>query len=93
MWYMVAQRLTQITPPAASLVQFWQGVEADFGLLYPNNTSKVSVNQCRGVWQRESCERHIHVQSYLFVKSTFVFPILNMSVFLKLWGTSPGIVR
>ncbi|GFW20643.1 hypothetical protein TNCV_1048661 [Trichonephila clavipes] len=24
------------------------------GLLYPTNTSKVSLNQCRGVWQRGS---------------------------------------
>ncbi|GFU40813.1 transposable element Tcb1 transposase [Trichonephila clavipes] len=28
MWYMVAQRLTQITPPAATPDQFWQRVEA-----------------------------------------------------------------
>ncbi|GFS85735.1 hypothetical protein TNCV_2974171 [Trichonephila clavipes] len=26
------------------------------GLLYPKNTSKVSLNQCRGVWQRGSPE-------------------------------------
>ncbi|PRD23610.1 UNVERIFIED_CONTAM: Transposable element Tcb1 transposase [Trichonephila clavipes] len=52
MWSMVAQRLTQITPPAATPDQFWQSVEAAFGLLYPKNTSKVSLNQCRGVWQR-----------------------------------------
>ncbi|GFX29093.1 transposable element Tcb1 transposase [Trichonephila clavipes] len=51
MWSMVAQRLTQITPPAATPDQLWQRVEAAFGLLYPNNTSKVSLNQCRGVWQ------------------------------------------
>ncbi|GFT90782.1 transposable element Tcb1 transposase [Trichonephila clavipes] len=52
MWPMVAQRLTQITPPAAIPDQLWQRVEAAFGLLYPKNTSKVSLNQCRGVWQR-----------------------------------------
>ncbi|GFV91676.1 transposable element Tcb1 transposase [Trichonephila clavipes] len=51
-WSMVAQRLTQITPPAATPDQLWQRVEAAFGLLYPKNTSKVSFNQCRGVWQR-----------------------------------------
>ncbi|GFX02491.1 transposable element Tcb1 transposase [Trichonephila clavipes] len=28
MWTMVAQRLTQITPPAATPDQFWQRVEA-----------------------------------------------------------------
>ncbi|GFW16926.1 transposable element Tcb1 transposase [Trichonephila clavipes] len=28
MWPMVTQRLTQITPPAATPVQFWQRVEA-----------------------------------------------------------------
>ncbi|GFW06296.1 transposable element Tcb1 transposase [Trichonephila clavipes] len=28
MWSMVAQRLTQITPPAATLDQLWQRVEA-----------------------------------------------------------------
>ncbi|GFU86696.1 transposable element Tcb1 transposase [Trichonephila clavipes] len=49
MWPMIAQRLTQITPSAASPDQLWQRVEASFGLLYPKNTSKVSLNQCRGV--------------------------------------------
>ncbi|GFX72764.1 transposable element Tcb1 transposase [Trichonephila clavipes] len=45
MWPMFAERLTQITPPAAIPTQFWQRVEAAFfGLLYPNNTSKVSLN-------------------------------------------------
>ncbi|GFT02136.1 transposable element Tcb1 transposase [Trichonephila clavipes] len=52
MWSMVAQRLTQITPPAATPDQLWQHVEAVFGLLYIKNTFKVSLNQCRGVWQR-----------------------------------------
>ncbi|GFX72675.1 transposable element Tcb1 transposase [Trichonephila clavipes] len=50
-WAMVAQQLTQITPPAATPDQLWQRVEAAFGLPYPNNTSKVSLNQCRGVCQ------------------------------------------
>ncbi|GFY27202.1 transposable element Tcb1 transposase [Trichonephila clavipes] len=54
MWFMVAQRLTQITPPAAAPDQLWQRLEAALGLLllYPKNTSKVSLNQCRGMWQR-----------------------------------------
>ncbi|GFV65876.1 transposable element Tcb1 transposase [Trichonephila clavipes] len=45
MWSMVAQRLTQITPPAAPLDQLWQRVGAAFDLLYPKNTSKISLNQ------------------------------------------------
>ncbi|GFY14158.1 transposable element Tcb1 transposase [Trichonephila clavipes] len=54
LWSMVAQRVTQITPPAAPPDQLWQRVEAAFGLLYPKNTPKVSLNQCRDVWQRGS---------------------------------------
>ncbi|GFT23174.1 transposable element Tcb1 transposase [Trichonephila clavipes] len=52
MWSMVAQRLTQITPQAATPDQLWQRVEAAWSAVYPKNTSKVSLNQCRGVWQR-----------------------------------------
>ncbi|GFW20112.1 transposable element Tcb1 transposase [Trichonephila clavipes] len=51
MWSMVAQRLTQITPQLPLQINFgnmWKLL----GLLYPKNTSKVSLNQCRGVWQR-----------------------------------------
>ncbi|GFV33356.1 transposable element Tcb1 transposase [Trichonephila clavipes] len=51
MWPMVAQRLTQITPPAATPDQLWQHVKAAWSAV-PKNTSKVSLNQCRGVWQR-----------------------------------------
>ncbi|GFU95584.1 transposable element Tcb1 transposase [Trichonephila clavipes] len=51
MWSMVAQRLTQFTPPAATPVNFGN-VWKLLGLLYLKNTSKVSLNQCRGVWQR-----------------------------------------
>ncbi|GFX26599.1 transposable element Tcb1 transposase [Trichonephila clavipes] len=51
MWSMVAQRMTQITPPAALPDQLGN-VRKLLGLLYPKNTSKVSLNQCRGVWQR-----------------------------------------
>ncbi|GFU08725.1 transposable element Tcb1 transposase [Trichonephila clavipes] len=50
MWSMVAQRLTQITPQLPHQINFgnmWKLL----GLLYPKNTSKVSLNQCRGVWQ------------------------------------------
>ncbi|GFW73440.1 transposable element Tcb1 transposase [Trichonephila clavipes] len=43
-WSMVAQRLTQITPD-----QLLQRVEA--GRFLPKNTSKVYLNQYRGVWQ------------------------------------------
>ncbi|GFU58268.1 transposable element Tcb1 transposase [Trichonephila clavipes] len=48
---MVAQQLTQITPQLPHQINFgklWKLL----GLLYPKNTSKVSLNQCRGVWQR-----------------------------------------
>ncbi|PRD26466.1 UNVERIFIED_CONTAM: Transposable element Tcb1 transposase [Trichonephila clavipes] len=51
MWSMVAQRLSQITPPAATPDQLWQSGKL-LGLLYTKKTSKVSLNQCRGVWQR-----------------------------------------
>ncbi|GFV29849.1 transposable element Tcb1 transposase [Trichonephila clavipes] len=50
MWSMVAQRLTQITPPAATPDQLWQRVEAAWSV-YPKNTSKVSLNQYLDVWQ------------------------------------------
>ncbi|GFS67848.1 hypothetical protein TNCV_2295131 [Trichonephila clavipes] len=46
---MVAQRLTQITPPAATPDQLWQRVQAALGLLYPKNTSKVSESMPRRV--------------------------------------------
>ncbi|KFM71332.1 Transposable element Tc3 transposase, partial [Stegodyphus mimosarum] len=48
MWSMVAERLTQITSQAATPDQLWQRVDV-LGLVYPKNTSKVSLNQCRGV--------------------------------------------
>ncbi|GFX32812.1 transposable element Tcb1 transposase [Trichonephila clavipes] len=51
MWSMGAQRLPQNTPPAAHQINFGN-VGKLLGLLYPKNTSKVSLNQCRGVWQR-----------------------------------------
>ncbi|GFW88982.1 transposable element Tcb1 transposase [Trichonephila clavipes] len=51
MWPMVAQRLTQITPQLPHQINFGN-VWNLLGLLYPKNTSKVSLNQCRGVWQR-----------------------------------------
>ncbi|GFS57097.1 transposable element Tc3 transposase [Trichonephila clavipes] len=49
MWSMVAQRWTQITPQLPHQINFgnvWKLV----GLLYPKNTSKISLIQCRGVW-------------------------------------------
>ncbi|GFW72080.1 transposable element Tcb1 transposase [Trichonephila clavipes] len=50
MWSMVAQRLTQITLQLPHQINFGN-VWKLFDLLYPKNTSKVSLNQCRGVWQ------------------------------------------
>ncbi|GFU96970.1 transposable element Tcb1 transposase [Trichonephila clavipes] len=50
MWYMVAQRLTQITPQLPHQINFGN-VWKLLGLLYPKNASKVSLNQCLGVWQ------------------------------------------
>ncbi|GFX47316.1 transposable element Tcb1 transposase [Trichonephila clavipes] len=50
MWSMAAQRLTQITPTVATPDQLWQRVEAAWSAV-PQNTYKVSLNQCRGVWQ------------------------------------------
>ncbi|GFX10769.1 hypothetical protein TNCV_3929091 [Trichonephila clavipes] len=50
---MVAHGLTQITPASAHQINFgnvWKLLD----LLYPENTSKVSFDQCRGVWQRRS---------------------------------------
>ncbi|GFY17049.1 transposable element Tcb1 transposase [Trichonephila clavipes] len=47
---MVAQRLTQITPQLPHQFNFGN-VWKLLGLLYPKNTSKVSLNQCRGMWQ------------------------------------------
>ncbi|GFU07262.1 transposable element Tcb1 transposase [Trichonephila clavipes] len=51
MWFMVVQRLTQITPQLPHQINFgnvWKLI----GLLCPKTTFKVSLNQCRGVWQR-----------------------------------------
>ncbi|GFU69639.1 transposable element Tcb1 transposase [Trichonephila clavipes] len=50
MWSMVAQRLTQIAPQLPHQINFGN-VWKVLGLLYRKNTSKVSLNQCRGVWQ------------------------------------------
>ncbi|UYV67601.1 hypothetical protein LAZ67_5001346 [Cordylochernes scorpioides] len=47
MWSMVAHRLTQL-PHQINFGNVWKLL----GLLYPKNTSKVPLNQCRGVWQR-----------------------------------------
>ncbi|GFV49095.1 transposable element Tcb1 transposase [Trichonephila clavipes] len=50
-WSMVAQLLTQITPPAVTPYQLWQRVEAAWSAV-PKNTSKVPFNQWGGMWQR-----------------------------------------
>ncbi|GFY07691.1 transposable element Tcb1 transposase [Trichonephila clavipes] len=41
MWSMVAQRLTQITPPVATPDQLWRNMWKLFGLLYPKNISSL----------------------------------------------------
>ncbi|GFV41909.1 transposable element Tcb1 transposase [Trichonephila clavipes] len=51
MWSMVAQRLTQITSPAATPDQLWQRMEAAWSAV-PQEHIKVFLNECRGVWQR-----------------------------------------
>ncbi|GFT50210.1 transposable element Tcb1 transposase [Trichonephila clavipes] len=48
-WYMSVQRLAQITPPTYDPHINFGNVWKLLGLLYPNNTSKVSLNQCHGV--------------------------------------------
>ncbi|GFV96735.1 hypothetical protein TNCV_3388281 [Trichonephila clavipes] len=48
MWFMVAQRLTLITPQLRHQINFGN-VWKLLGLLYPKNPSKVSLNQCRGL--------------------------------------------
>ncbi|GFY08845.1 transposable element Tcb1 transposase [Trichonephila clavipes] len=51
MWSMVAQRLTHITTPAATTDQLWQCGEAAWTAVPQEHIpSKVSLNQCRGVW-------------------------------------------
>ncbi|GFX17686.1 transposable element Tcb1 transposase [Trichonephila clavipes] len=53
MWSMVAQRLTQITPPAATPDQLWQRVEAALSAVSRKHIQSLfESNQCRGVWQR-----------------------------------------
>ncbi|GFT19320.1 transposable element Tcb1 transposase [Trichonephila clavipes] len=51
MWSMVAQQLTRLHPQMPHQINFGN-VWKLLGLLYPKNTSKVSLNQCRDVCQR-----------------------------------------
>ncbi|GFW89059.1 transposable element Tcb1 transposase [Trichonephila clavipes] len=51
MWPMVDQQLTQITPQRPHQINFGNACKM-LGLLYPKNTSKVSLNEWRSVWQR-----------------------------------------
>ncbi|GFX48194.1 transposable element Tcb1 transposase [Trichonephila clavipes] len=44
MWSMVAERLTQITPPAATPDQLWQYVKAARSVVPQEHISKVSLN-------------------------------------------------
>ncbi|GFV73518.1 transposable element Tcb1 transposase [Trichonephila clavipes] len=76
MWSMVAQRLTQITPPATKPDQLGN-VWKLLGLLYPKNTSKVSLNQCRGVWQRFIVNHQIELLPWP-ARSPDLSPIENM---------------
>ncbi|GFV89154.1 transposable element Tcb1 transposase [Trichonephila clavipes] len=48
MWSMVAQRLTQITSPAATPDQLWQRVEAAWSAV-PQEHIQSLLNKCRGV--------------------------------------------
>ncbi|GFV08352.1 transposable element Tcb1 transposase [Trichonephila clavipes] len=48
MWSMVAQRLSPQLLHQINFGNVWKLLD----LLYPKNTSKVTLNQCRGVWQR-----------------------------------------
>ncbi|GFX78686.1 transposable element Tcb1 transposase [Trichonephila clavipes] len=52
MWSVIVQRLTQVTPQLPHHINFGNVWKLLVGLLYPKNTSKVSLNQCRYVWQR-----------------------------------------
>ncbi|PRD30891.1 UNVERIFIED_CONTAM: Transposable element Tcb1 transposase [Trichonephila clavipes] len=51
MWSMVSQRLPRLHLQLSHQINFGN-VWKLLGLRYPVNTSKVSLNQCRGVWQR-----------------------------------------
>ncbi|GFV05330.1 transposable element Tcb1 transposase [Trichonephila clavipes] len=44
MWSMVAQRLTQITPPAATLDQLWQRVEASWSAVPQEHIQSLWIN-------------------------------------------------
>ncbi|GFU19114.1 transposable element Tcb1 transposase [Trichonephila clavipes] len=49
MWSMVAQRLTQITPPAATLDQLWQRVEAAWSAVLQEHIQSLSESMLRRV--------------------------------------------
>ncbi|GFY18842.1 hypothetical protein TNCV_3875301 [Trichonephila clavipes] len=51
LWGKAVGMRSEITPPDATPDQLWQRVEAA-DLMYPKNTSKVSLNKCRDLWQR-----------------------------------------
>ncbi|GFX12797.1 transposable element Tcb1 transposase [Trichonephila clavipes] len=58
MWYMVAQRLTQITLQTHQINSgnAWKLL----GLLYPKNTSKVFLNHCRGCGSGDLLQWRLH---------------------------------
>ncbi|GFU14575.1 transposable element Tcb1 transposase [Trichonephila clavipes] len=68
MWSMVAQRLTQITPPSATPDQLWHVVEAAWSAVPQEHI--VSLNQCRCVWQRNNLEKSA---SKWGLRSGFIF--------------------
>ncbi|GFX63602.1 transposable element Tcb2 transposase [Trichonephila clavipes] len=61
MWSMVAQRLTQITPPAATLDQLWQRVEAAWQVARQLGRSKLCCEELLGPSGSERC--HLHDQA------------------------------
>ncbi|GFW73704.1 hypothetical protein TNCV_1541581 [Trichonephila clavipes] len=69
MWSMIAQRLTQITPPAVTPDELWQRMEAAWSAV-PKNTPKVSLNQCRGVRQRIQQQYSQNISQKVFTPST-----------------------
>ncbi|GFW50997.1 transposable element Tcb1 transposase [Trichonephila clavipes] len=52
MWSMVAERLTQITPPAATPDQLWQRVEAAWSAVTQEHIQCLFESMCQGMWRR-----------------------------------------
>ncbi|GFS56788.1 hypothetical protein TNCV_2222111 [Trichonephila clavipes] len=58
MWYMVAQRLTQITPPAATPDQLWQRVEAACDEAHFWMNGYVNKQNCR-IWSEANPQVYV----------------------------------